>query len=105
MLHQFQTLFVYTHKEQKSRSFFVDIKKGNLINKLASYFLPNQTFSNNNEKLLFSPGWRTFGLFFCWMYFQKLWIQGGGNANYVFESDLNYKRIAELFGRDRQKQL
>ena len=37
------------------------------------------------------------------MYFQKPWIQGGGNANYVFESDLNYKRIAELFGRDRQK--
>ena len=88
----------------KSKSFFVDIKKkGNLINKLASYFLPNQTFSNNNERLLFSPGWRTFGLFFAGCISEKPWIQGGGNANYVFESYLNYKRIAELYGRDRQK--
>ena len=42
-------------------------------------------------------------VFFLLDVFQKPWIQGGGNANYVFESDLNYKRIAELFGRDRQK--
>ena len=88
----------------KSKSFIVDIKKGgNIINKLASYFLPNQTFLNNNIKLLFSPGWRTFGLFFAGCISKKPWIQGGGNSDYVFESDLNYKRIAESFGRDKQK--
>lgn len=88
----------------KSKKFFVNFKESkSLINKLAGYFLPNQTFSHNNHNLLFSPGWRTFGLFFSGCISKRPWIQGGGNAKYVFEADFKYRRIAELYGRPKKK--
>ena len=88
----------------KSKKFFVNFKESrSLINKLAGYFLPGQTFLHNNQNLLFSPGWRTFGLFFSGCISKRPWIQGGGNVKYVFEADSKYRRIAELYGRSQKK--
>ena len=89
-----------------SKLFYTSLTKGGSItNKLASIFLPDQVFSHSGKKLLFSPGWRTFGLYFGGCISSNPWVQGGGNANYVFETDKIYKKKAESFGRCKNKTL
>ena len=97
---------VLHYQRSISKLFFTSITLGGSItNKLASIFLPDQVFSYSGKKLLFSPGWRTFGLYFGGCISKKPWVQGGGNANYVFEIDKIYKKKAESFGRCKKKTL
>ena len=80
----------------KYRKFRTSLKRFSpILNFWAGKMYPKQVFQHKNDSTLFSPGWRTLALGKTGMISQNPWIQGGGNSDFVFESDFEFIKISK----------
>ena len=75
------------------------ISESKILNFWAGKMYPKQVFQHKNDSTLFSPGWRTLALGKTGMISQNPWIQGGGNSDFVFESDFEFIKISKKYKR------
>ena len=84
----------------KYRKFRTSLKRFSpILNFWAGKMYPKQVFQHKNDSTLFSPGWRTLALGKTGMISQNPWIQGGGNSDFVFESDFEFIKISKKYKR------
>ena len=93
------------HKQRtKYRDFYVYLYQfAPLLNFFIQKKFPKQIFKHKNNATLFSPGWRTLGLYNAGMISLNPWAQGGGSSDFIFESNYEYCKINHNLGVPKRK--